>query len=266
VNVLLHGANAVVLWRVLGFLGLPAAWFAAAVFALHPVHVESVAWITERKNLLSGFFYLSAAYAYLVFALGPAEQSERRVRTDGARNRWLAYALALGLFACALLSKVVTATLPAVLLLVVWWKRGRLGARDLLYALPMFALTLPIGLLTLSMEKYVGVHLGWEWTPSIVDRGLIAGRALWFYASKLAWPRDLTFIYPRWDIDAAVAWQYLFPLAAAAVISALFLARRRIGRGPLVGVLVFAGTLAPTLGVLEVYSICSRTAPSRARA
>jgi tetratricopeptide (TPR) repeat protein len=253
VNVLLHGASAVVLWRLLAFLGLPAAWFAAAVFALHPVHVESVAWITERKNLLSGLFYLSAAHAYLVFALGPGDPSGRAVRTDGARAHWLAYALALLLFVCALLSKVVTATLPAVLLLLVWWKRARLGARDLLYAIPLFALTLPIGLLTLSMEKYVGVHLGWEWTPSIVDRGLIAGRALWFYASKLAWPRDLTFVYPRWEIDASVAWQYLFPLAAAAVIIALFLARRRIGRGPVVGVLCFAGTLAPTLGVLEVY-------------
>src|SRR5207244_904477 len=120
VNVLLHGANAILVWVIDRRLALPGAWLAAAVFAVHPVHVESVAWITERKNLLSGALYLAAFLAYLRAA-------------DGTRG---AYRVALGLFLGALLAKTVTSTLPLVLLPVVWWKRGRVGPRDVLLLLP----------------------------------------------------------------------------------------------------------------------------------
>ena len=138
VNVLLHAAGAVLLWLLLRRLAVPGAFIAAAIFALHPVHVESVAWITERKNVLSGVFYLGAALAYLRFAL-PRE--EETIRLDKAAApagaaaaprkgaaRW--YALAAGLFLFALLSKTVTSTLPAAVLLVIWWKRGRIAWRD----------------------------------------------------------------------------------------------------------------------------------------
>src|SRR5213596_1494228 len=113
VNLLLHVANALLLWAVLARLKIPGAWLAAAIFALHPVQVESVAWITERKNVLSGVFYLAAALVYL--------------RTALPTGRPRAYGLALALFACALLAKTVTCTLPVALALVVGWKRGRLG-------------------------------------------------------------------------------------------------------------------------------------------
>jgi tetratricopeptide (TPR) repeat protein len=243
VNVLLHALNALLFWRVLRVLDVPGAWLAATVFALHPMHVESVAWITERKNVLSGAFYLGAALAYLRF-------SPPRVGQSPGSGLW--YALALGLFTCALLGKTVTASLPAALLLVSWWKRGHLERRDLA-VVPMFALGLIASAITVWMERtHVGAQ-GVAWNLSWLDRCLIAGRALWFYAATVVWPRNLTFIYPRWHIDAGAWWQSLFPLAAAAVAAAAYMGRRRIGTGTLVALLFFAGTLFPGLGFFDVY-------------
>ncbi len=245
VNVILHAVNAVLLWRVLRRLGLPGAWWAAAIFALHPVNVESVAWITERKNTLSGLFYLLAALAWLRF----------RPLTAGETSRtpeWRFYWVALGLFACALLSKTVTCSLPAVLVLLIWWKTGRLEKRDGLALAPWFVLGAASGLMTRWMERRLGAS-GAPWELSFVQRCLVAGRALWFYAGKLIWPHDLTFSYPRWRVDAGVVWQYSFPLAALAVVAALWKVRSRIGRGPLVAVLFFAITLVPALGFFDVF-------------
>ena len=166
---------------------------------------------------------------------------------------WRFYPLVIALFLCALLSKTVTCSLPAVIVLLTWWKRGRVEKRDFLPLIPLFALGATLGFLTTWMEKHHVGARGTEWTLTFLDRWLVAGRALWFYASKLFWPRKLTFIYPRWDIDAGVCWQYLFPFAALAALMALWLLRRRIGRGPLAGALFFAGTLAPALGFFDIY-------------
>jgi tetratricopeptide (TPR) repeat protein len=260
VNVLLHALNAILLFLVLRCLRVPGAWLAAALFALHPVLVESVAWITERKNVLSGFFYLSSVLAYLRFAnftVGPATTSvfsDIPPPTSGKSSRsWGFYALSLFLFLCALLSKTVTCSLPAAMLLVLWWKRDRLYRSDILTLIPYFVVGALLGLTTVWLEKYhVGAY-GEEWALSFLDRCLVAGRALWFYAGKLVWPHKLTFNYPRWQIDSGVWWQYLFPAAALAVISFLWLMRRRIGKGPFVAVAFFAGTLVPALGFFDVY-------------
>ncbi len=246
VNVLLHAGVALLLWHVLVRLGVPGAWLAAAVFALHPVHVESVAWITQRKNVLSGVFYLAAMAAYLRFAFPATEQADR-----GRRGIW--YAAAIVLFLAALLSKTVTCTLPAVLVLVLWWRRGSLRRADLLALLPLFVLGMVLGLLTSWVETRYAGALGPDWSLTLVERCLVAGRALWFYAGKLVWPSPLAFIYPRWEIDAGRWWQYVYPLAAVGVLAALWLLRGRLGRGPLVAVLCFAGTLFPALGFFNVY-------------
>jgi tetratricopeptide (TPR) repeat protein len=246
VNVLLHALGVVLLWRVLALLQLPGAWLAAAIFAVHPVHVESVAWVTERKNVLSGVFYLASLFAYLRAAgvgNGAAE--------DPGSSRF--YALSLSSFACALLCKTVTGSLPAVILLVLWWKRGRIGWADVRLLLPFFLLAVGFGALTVQLEtRHVGA-VGRDWDLSFVDRCLVAGRALWFYAFKLLWPTQLVFNYPRWEIDAGRWPPYFFPAAALAAVAALWAARRRVGRGPLVAVLIFAGTLFPALGFFDVY-------------
>ncbi len=245
-NILLHAIGAILLWRILIVMALPGAWFAAAVFALHPVQVESVAWVTERKNVLSGVFYLAAALTYLRFVSDAFVDPRQRAK------RW-GYLLAIGLFVAALLSKSPTATLPAALLLAVWWKKGRLSRNDILPTLPFFALGAPIALLTTSMEKYVGTFLGLEWNPGVLERMLQAGRAAVFYATKLVWPMDLSFVYSRWAIDITAASQYLYPLAVIIALAACIGLRDRVGRGPLTALLYFGGTLFPVLGLLEIY-------------
>ena len=237
-NVFLHAASACLFGLLLHQLKIPAAWLAAFLFALHPVCVESVAWISEQKNTLSTVFYLTAALAYLHY------DAQRRPRL---------YALASGLFVLALLTKTVTASLPAALLVLAWWKRGRLDwRRDVLPLLPWFALALGSGLVTAHFERELIGAQGADFDLSIVQRGLLAGRIFWFYLGKLAWPADLIFIYPRWTIEANDAWQWLFPLGALALLSGLIWWARR-QRGPLTAALLFAGTLFPVLGFVNVF-------------
>ena len=252
VNVSLHAANAILILLVLRKLQVQGAWLAAIIFALHPVHVESVAWVTERKNLLSGFCYLSALLAYLNFltrgAVGwdPDESIHRQALGPGSRKPWLFYWLAVVLYLCALFSKSVTCTLPLAILLLVWWKRGRLAWRDVFALLPFLVLGIVMGLTTVRVE-------GQHWALSFSERCLIAGRDLWFYAAKLAWPQKLTFIYPRWQVDPGSWSQYLYPAGALGVIAGLWALRDRGGRGPLVAVLLFVVTLVPALGFFNVY-------------
>jgi protein O-mannosyl-transferase len=237
-NILLHGANAGLLVAVLLRLRIGGAWLAGFIFALHPVCVESVAWVAEQKNTLSTLLYLLAALAYLRF--------------DTTR-RSPAYAFATALFVIALLSKSVTATLPAALLVVFWWQRGRLEwRRDVIPLLPWFVLGAAFGLFSGWVEKnYVGAE-GADFALSGAQRALIAGRALWFYLGKLVWPANLMFIYPRWSIEPGTMWQWLFPVAALGLIGALWWGRRI--RGPLAAALFFGGSLFPVLGFFNVYA------------
>jgi tetratricopeptide (TPR) repeat protein len=163
------------------------------------------------------------------------------------------YLLALCLYLCALLSKTVTCSLPAALLLILWWKRGRILRQDVIRLAPYFLAGIMLALITVWIERYGVGARGEQWTLSFAERCLVAGRALWFYAQKLVWPHRLTFIYPRWQVDGGVWWQYLYPLSAAAVLAVLVLLRQRIGRGPAVAGLFFAGTLLPALGFIDVY-------------
>jgi tetratricopeptide (TPR) repeat protein len=239
VNILLHATAAALVWRILRRLQIPGALLAAAIFALHPVHVESVAWITELKNTLSAVFYLTSAWAYLEF-------------DETRRRRW--YAAALALFVAGILSKTVTATLPGALLLVFWWRRGRLSARrDVLPLVPFLLSGAAGGMITAWWELKINNCVGPDFDFSPVERLLLAGRAVWFHAWKLFWPTDLIFIYPRWRLDSSVWWQYLFPLGVLAWVAALWAIRRRT-RGPLAGLLYFIGTLFPVLGFFNLYT------------
>lgn len=246
VNVLLHGVSALLLWRVLLRLRVPGALFGASLFALHPVMVESVAWVTERKNVLSLALALGALASYLRFA--PPEGAPRP-----AARRWGLYALSLALFVGALLSKTVAGSLPAAVAVILWWKRGSLRAPDLAPLAPFFVLGVAAGLHTAWLERHHVGAVGEEWALGPLDRVALAGRALWFYAGKLAWPHPLIFFYPRWRVDAGELWQLAFAVAAAAVAAGLFAARGRIGRGPFAAVLLFAGILVPALGFFDVY-------------
>jgi protein O-mannosyl-transferase len=237
-NILLHASAACLLLLILRRLKIPGASLSAAIFALHPIYVESVAWITEQKNTLSGVFYLGAMLAYLRF--------------DQERRKPL-YIVASALFILGLLTKTVTATLPAALLVIFWWQRGRLSwRRDVAPLLPWFALGAAAGLFTAWAERTLIGAEGAAFELSLLERCLLAGRVIWFYLGKLFWPVNLLFIYPRWEVNPAVWWQYLFPLGAAALVGALWLIRRRTG-APLAALLFFIGSLFPVLGFFNVY-------------
>lgn len=266
-NILLHATAAMLLWIILRKLNVPGAWVVAAIFAVHPVQVESVAWITERKNTLSAVFYFLSMLVYLRFcgldatpepAAGVLQADDAPSPRDNPfvlpAEPWKVYALSLVLFACALFSKTVTGSLPAVMLLVLWWKHGRLSLKkDVVPLLPFVALAVLMGRITAwyEVEKVgaQGPDFAFDWS----QRVLIAGRALWFYAGKLFAPFNLTFIYPKFSIDPKNVALLAFPALAALVPIVLFLLRNRIGRGPVVAVLIFGGTLVPALGFFNVF-------------
>ena len=238
VNILLHAGAACLFAAVLRRLTVPGAWLAALLFALHPVCVESVAWISEQKNTLSLVFYLAAALAYLRF-------HETRSKP--------AYYFATALFLCALLSKTTTATLPAALLVVFWWRRGRIEwSRDVRPLIAWFVFAAALGLFSAWVEKnFIGAE-GGEFALTLLQRGLLAGRIVWFYLGKLLLPLDLIFIYPRWTMDATLPWQWLFSLGLLALFAVLWRLRGR-SRAPLAVLLLFAGTLFPVLGFFNLY-------------
>jgi len=238
-NVLLHALCAVVLWRLLRRLGIGGAWFIAALWALHPINVESVAWVTERKNVLSLLMALGSAHAFFGWL-------------DKGKAKTLL--ISMGLFAAALLSKTVVASLPAVIMLLMWWREKPLKIKTVTPLLAMLAVGGMMGWQTaLDEVAHVGAQ-GQQWDFSFVERTLIAARILWFYAGKLVFPYPLTFIYERWEIDASSGFQWLFPIAVVALIATcIWLWKKRNMRGPLTAVLCFGGVLFPALGYLNVY-------------
>ncbi len=233
INVVLHALNAALLYALLRRIAIPGALFAAAIFAVHPVHVEAVAWISDRGTLLSLSFYLLALLAWLQF------QRRRRSR---------AYSAALLCFAAAVLSNAVACTLPVVLVLISWWRDPLGWRRHLRRIAPFFAL----GLSAAAMVAWRARDLAGDRTilqPWVLDRLLVAGRALWFYPAKLLWPATLMTVYPQWQISPADLSQYAFLFAAVAVPAALWSRRRRLGGGPLLGVAFYGVTIAPVLGL-----------------
>ncbi len=233
VNIMLHALNSVLVWRLLLRLRVPGAWLVAAVFAVHPVHVESVAWIIERKDLLSALFYLGAVHVWLRFTETPSSGR---------------YLLCLAFFAAALLSKSIAVTLPAVLPLLQWWREGRVTRRHVVCLAPFFALSFVIALADLAFYRSQTLHL---FDYSLVERALIAARALCIYAWQLAWPAYLPVLYPRWEVYSSDILGWLAIAALVALVAVLWFARGRIGRGPLAGVLFFVLTLAPVLGFVD---------------
>ena len=241
-NLLLHTVNALLLWRLLKRLAVPGAWLGAALFALHPVQVESVAWVSELKNVLMLFFYLLAVLAWVEFIEQPAGQ-----------GRWH-YLLALALYALALCAKTTACTLPVTLLLILWLKKQPMDHARVAQTLPFFALGLGMGLLVMWWERH---HQGTQGTLFAIpwlERVLIAGHAFWFYLGKLLWPVHLTFIYPRWSTDDASATRYLWLAAAAAFGGFIYFTRRYFGRSVETALIFFVVTLIPVMGFIMLYT------------
>ena len=243
VNILFHALNALLVWAVLRKLALPGAWLAAAIWAVHPVNVESVAWITELKNTQSTLFYLLALLAWMKYA-------------DRETGRpWRFYGLALVLQALALFSKTTACTLPAALLLVLWLRKEPIGWRRLVQVAPFLALGVAMGLISVWWEAHLG-NYGNELDYSFngLERLLIATHALWFYVTKLVWPAKLAFSYPRWEIDVRDPRQYTWLIGCVAMALFLWWRRRVLGRAPVAAVVFFVAALSPLLGFIPLYT------------
>ena len=248
INVLLHAGAAILLWRVLRKLAVPGAWVAAALFAVHPVGVESVAWITELKNTLSGVFYLASLLVLLEFYLGEEDTPA------AGPHAWPMYAAGGLLFLAALLAKTNTCALPAVLACVLWWKRPRMSRRLWLTLVPLLAAGLALAALAALREHRAVGATGADFAEPLVNRLLQATRTPWFYALKGLVPWPIVFIYPRWEISGSVWWQWLFPLLTLGTAAALWLMRQRIGRWPLAVYGAFLASVAPLGGVVQGYA------------
>jgi protein O-mannosyl-transferase len=244
VNVAIHCINALLLWVILRRLSIPGAWLASAIFALHPVQVESVAWITERKNTLMLLFSLLSILYWVKFVFD----------NQTGRKAVLLYAGSLVFCALSLFSKATACMLPAALVLILWLKNSPITVKRWLQILPYVAMGIGDGLLVMWWERH---HQGTgtvNFGLSVTEKVLIAGRALWFYLWKLVWPVNLTFSYPRWNIDATDVWQYAWPAGFAAVMAAGWLLRKRTGRGIPAAIIFFPAMLLPMLGFFSLYT------------
>jgi Tfp pilus assembly protein PilF len=258
-NILLHAANALLLWMILRRLQVPGAWLGAALFALHPVNVESVAWITERKNTLAGVFFLSSLLVSLKFWL-PNLTATSAINTGNSVNPadinygpckywWLTFVLYL----CALWSKTATIGLPAVILLLVWWRRQKVSWRDFLLLVPFVVIGTALGLITAWVEKHNLGATGKDWNFSAMERCCLAGRIVWFYLGKLAWPHPLMFLYPRWTLQTSglLAWLPVFATIGGILI--LWRFGKPWARATLFTLGYFLVMLFPVLGFFNVY-------------
>ena len=252
VNIALQALNAILLWIILRKLGLKSAWLIAAIFAIHPVQVETVGWVAEQKNLISAAFYFAAVLAWI--RMVRLDKPERLpTRSSFHPVGW--YLLATLFFVLALLAKTDACTLPAVLLAIAWWKRGRLAESDINPTVPWFFLGFLMAAITVYQEHtQVGAH-GPQFRFTLAEHLLIAGKDLWFYPLKLFWPYPLLEVYPRWNTAAPIGWQWIFPATALVVPVVLFLLHKKISRGPFAAVAFYGLTISPVLGFIAFYTM-----------
>ena len=238
VNLALHLANSLLLWAVLRRMGLPGSYLAALIFAVHPVNVESVAWISESKNLLALLFSLASVWFYAGSeAVSPG-------------TGWRAYGLGLLAFALAMLSKGSAAFLPLVLVGLVAWRR-RVEGKDLVLAFPFFAVAAVLALADVWFQKHGTGQVFRNAGPA--ERLLGAGAVVWFYLGKAVWPAGLAFVYPEWHVSAADPLWWA-PLAGAVLLTAvLWRSRRGWSRPPLYAWGYFCAALIPAMGFADVY-------------
>jgi tetratricopeptide (TPR) repeat protein len=245
VNIAMHTTCAILLWQVLRRLNVRAAWLGAALWALHPVQVESVAWITELKNTQSCFFYLLTVLFFLKWQASGA--SGGRSRAEGH------FVLALLCAALAITSKTSTVMLPVVLGLCWWWLDRRWRWRNLVRLAPFLLISAVASVWTIWDQKHHIGARGPDWAQSWPERAVNAGRIIWFYLGKLLWPHPLIFIYPRWTIDASHLVAYLPVLAAIFMLFVLWLNRNGRPRPVFFAFAYFLVSLFPVLGFFNVY-------------
>jgi tetratricopeptide (TPR) repeat protein len=244
-NLFLHVVNALLIWTILRKLSIPGGFLAALLFAVHPVNVESVAWIAQRKNLLALFFFLISVDCFLRWKSDSDAATQRSV----GQAKW--YWLSVAAFLLAMLSKGTVAIEPLVLLLIVWWQRGKVGLKELRATLPFFLIAISLTAVNLWFRSH-GTHVEIR-SADLAERLIGAGAAIWFYLSKALFPINLTFIYPNWQLYAG-AWMWWIPLIAALIATTILFWRRNTtwGRALLFAWSFYCIALLPVLGFVDV--------------
>jgi tetratricopeptide (TPR) repeat protein len=254
-NIFLHAASAILLWRVLQVLRVRGAWLGAALWALHPVMVQSVAWVTELKNTQSCVFYLLSIFFFLRWQEGEegaAVSAQPRGRA-GKDACVVSFVSSLGFFILATLSKPSVVMVPFVLALCMWWIRAKIGWRDALALAPFALISAVASAWTIWEQRFHARAVGPDWAQTFPERLIIAGKAIWFYLGKLLWPHPLIFIYPRWDVDSSKVVAYLPLLAAIAALIALWFIHAKWGRALFFAAAYYVVSLFPVLGFFTVY-------------
>jgi protein O-mannosyl-transferase len=251
-NIFLHAASAILFWRVLQLLRVRGAWLGAALWGLHPVMVQSVAWVTELKNTQSCVFYLLSILFFLKWEDQGGAVSRSLQRRTGDR-RSLVFALSLLFFILATLSKPSAVMLPFVLALCIWWMRGKIRWRDALALAPFALISALASAWTIWEQRFHARAVGPDWAQTFPERVIIAGKAIWFYLGKLLWPHPLIFIYPRWDVDSSKVVAYLPLLAAIAGLVSLWFIHGKWGRALFFAAVYYVVSLFPVLSFFSVY-------------
>jgi protein O-mannosyl-transferase len=267
VNIALHALSTVLLWRILIRLQVPGGFLAAAIFALHPVNVESVAWITQLKNTLSLALALGAVLLYLRHgdcrllpgAMGSTTRTEPVAGKTGtvpsapgtASGNWQ-FAASLALFLLSLLAKGMTLTLPLVLLVLAWWQRGAVGWRDLLRTLPFFLIAALMTGMEVFQQHYAAGGLDVR-SDGLLSRVAVAGCAVWFYLWKAVWPVNLIFVYPRWDLSEPGLLKFLPGVLLVVILAVAWHRRRSWGRPVVTAIVCYIVLLLPALGFVNIF-------------
>jgi protein O-mannosyl-transferase len=232
------------LWQVLRSLRVPGAWLGAALWALHPVAVESVAWITEMKNTESALFFLLSILFFVRWL--------RAKELGGRAGSGWSYALSLLFAALAMASKSSTVILPVILCLCAWWIECRWDWRHVARVVPVFLMSAAASALSIwTQVLQLATVPDPQWSRTWPQRLATAGDAVWFYLGKLIWPHPLIAIYPRWRIDA-VHWVSYLPLLAVIVIFAILWFKRQLwSRACFFAFAYFVVALLPVLGLFD---------------
>jgi Flp pilus assembly protein TadD len=244
VTLLLHGLAAVVLWRVLRRLGAPAAWFGAALWALHPVMAESVAWISEMKNTESGLFFLLSILFFLRWLEEQKPEGRLRWTTD--------YSLVLLFAFCAMACKSSTIILPVILCLCAWWQERDGWWRKAVFTLPLVPMSCLFAVVSVATQTIQSVIAN-DPIPvrTFPARLADAGIAVWFYLGKLIWPHPLVTIYPAWKTDPGSVIDYLPFMAVFVALIALGWLRTGWARPCFFAFAWFVVALMPVLGLVD---------------
>lgn len=236
-NVLLHAISCLVLWRIFVRLKFPAPWLAALLFAVHPVNVESVAWIAERKNVLAMLFYTLTAWSFVRFI-------------QSAERKW--YIISLAAFLLSLLAKPAAVAWPIVALAILWVSKREKQPSPIITLAPFFLIAIALGLVTMWCQYHFAIKGDAVYQRDFAARLATAGMAVWFYLAKAVIPWPLSFVYPKWEMSPLSIVHWLPLIALAILLVVLWIFRKTWGKPFLFALVYFILLLAPVLGILKI--------------